>query len=154
MGRYSIRRYKTKRRTRDLDLVHNDLATPELIRRLKNQPLDENLPGLGQYYCVHCAKYFEDQRSLDLHIRTKVHKRRVRALAARPYTPLEAEAAAGVNLERFMASVEQYKQLEQAKQQIKVERDAALGQRKDNLDALITGIPSAEYADAPVPMEE
>lgn len=154
MGRYSIKRYKTKRRTRDLDLVYNDLATPQSIHKLKNQPLDENLPGLGQYYCVHCAKYFEEQLALDRHTVTKVHKRRVRELKARPYTPLEAEAAAGVNLERFLTSVEQYKTDEQIKVNEKAERDAAIGQRRDNLDALITGIPLAEFSNEALAMQE
>ena len=48
MGRYSVKRYKTKRRTRDLDLIYNDLSSPESINKLKNQPWDELKPGLGQ----------------------------------------------------------------------------------------------------------
>ena len=145
MGRYSVKRYKTKRRTRDLDLIYNDLSSPESINKLKNQPLDELKPGLGQYYCIQCAKYFENQISLDRHTKSKIHKRRVKSLNERPYTPLEAGAAAGVNMEKFIASVEKYKQLENDKQENKHQYDKLINQKKDNLDAIITGIPSEEF---------
>lgn len=116
MGRYSVKRYKTKRRTRDLDLIFNDLSTPESIQKLKQQEEDENLPGLGQYYCIQCAKYFFDNTSLKGHLRGKIHKRRVKELKVNPYTNLEAEAAAGTNLEKFMERVAKYKNEEQNRQ--------------------------------------
>lgn len=112
MGRYSVKRYKTKRRTKDLDLIHKDLSNPETIQKLKQQEEDENLPGLGQYYCIHCDKYFLDNTALKGHLRGKVHKRRVKELSVNPYTNLEAEAAVGTNLEKFIAKVEEYKQRE------------------------------------------
>lgn len=146
MGRYSVKRYKTKRRTRDLDLVYKDLSTKESVYALKNQPLDETKPGLGQYYCVECAKYFESQPTLDHHRKGKVHKRRLKDLRQRPYTPLESEACAGYNLQKFMDSVEKYKQTEQYKEENKQDLDAIKDSKKDNLDAIITGIPS-EQAD-------
>lgn len=154
MGRYSVKRYKTKRRTRDLDLIYNDLSNPESINKLKNQPLDELKPGLGQYYCIHCAKYFENQISLDRHSRSKVHKRRVKELKERPYSPLEAEAAAGVNMEKFAASVEKFKQLEHYKQENKEEFDKLINQKKDTLDAIITGVPSEEFQNEQQKLQE
>ena len=128
-----------------MDLIYNDLSTPESINNLKNQPLDEYKPGLGQYYCIECAKYFENQISLDRHQKSKIHKRRVKLLKERPYTPLEAEAAGGVNMEKFIQSVEKYKQLEQYKAANKVVYEAANNQKKDSLDAIITGVPSDEF---------
>lgn len=142
MGRYSVKRYKTKRRTRDLDLVYNDLSSKESILRLKNQPLDETKPGLGQYYCIECAKYFETQNTLDLHRKGKVHKRRLKDLRQRPYSPLESQAAAGYNVQRFLESVEKYKKLEEHKKENKEEYEALVLQKNDTLDAIITGIPS------------
>lgn len=142
MGRYSVKRYKTKRRTRDLDLVYNDLASKESIAALKNQPLDETKPGLGQYYDIECAKYFETQEALDRHVKGKVHKRRVKDLRQRPYTPLESEASAGYNVQKFLDSVENYKRTEQYKNDNKEEFDALKNQKKDTLDAIITGVPS------------
>ena len=41
--------------------------------------------GLGQYYCMQCARHFIDVRALDTHNRTKSHKRRVRELRDKPY---------------------------------------------------------------------
>ncbi|CCH42448.1 Bud site selection protein [Wickerhamomyces ciferrii] len=109
MGRYSVKRYKTKRRTRDLDLIYNDLSTPESILKLKDSPLDEYKIGMGQFYCIHCAKYFEDDYSIKAHYKSKIHKRRVKAINERPYTNLESEAASGNNLEKFLKSVEVHK---------------------------------------------
>lgn len=118
MGRYSVKRYKTKRRTRDLDLILNDLSSPESIQKLKQQPEDENLPGLGQYYCIHCAKYFLDNNALKGHLRGKVHKRRVKELSVNPYTSLESDAASGTNLEKFMEKVAQYKNNEGSRREM------------------------------------
>lgn len=53
------------------------------------------MPGFAQNYCLHCAKYFIDARALSDHFKTKVHKRRMKALELNPYTHEEADAAAG-----------------------------------------------------------
>ncbi len=63
--------------------------------KLLNQPINEDLPGLGQFYCLQCAKYFVDKASLDHHTTGKNHKRRLKVLKDKPYTQEEAEAAAG-----------------------------------------------------------
>lgn len=144
MGRYSVKRYKTKRRTRDLDLIYNDLSSADSIRRLKNQPLDETKPGLGQYYCIECAKYCETQPALDRHTKSKVHKRRAKELRSRPYTNLEAEAAAGLNMEKFTESVEKYKQLEAANKENAAELDALKAQKNKTLDEILTVQPADE----------
>lgn len=148
MGRYSVKRYKTKRRTRDLDLIYDDISLQSRIQQLKKQELDEDKPGLGQYYCIECAKYFESQQTLERHTKSKVHKRRLKDLKQRPYTTLEAEAASGVNLNKFIESVEKYKAIEQYKNDHKDEFDRLKSERNDTLDALITGIPSSELNDA------
>ena len=48
---------KTKRYQRDIDQIVNDLQ-PQNIIKFNNLEVDEDLPGLGQFYCVFCAKYF------------------------------------------------------------------------------------------------
>lgn len=53
------------------------------------------MPGFAQNYCLHCAKYFIDERAMSDHFRTKVHKRRMKALELEPYTEKEADLAAG-----------------------------------------------------------
>lgn len=121
MGRYSVKRYKTKRRTRDLDLIYDDLSSRESILKLKNQELDETKPGMGQFYCIHCAKHFENEHAIRGHYKSKVHKRRLKELKFKPYTPLESEAASGLNLNKFLESVEKAKQRQAMEQEHKQE---------------------------------
>lgn len=59
------------------------------------QAVDLDKPGFAQHYCIHCAKYFIDEHSIKAHYRTKVHKRRLKALELEPYSMEEAERAAG-----------------------------------------------------------
>lgn len=60
-----------------------------------NQSVDLDKPGFAQFYCLHCAKYFINDHSIQAHFRTKVHKRRLKALELEPYSHEEAEKAAG-----------------------------------------------------------
>lgn len=62
---------------------------------LLNQSVDLDKPGLAQFYCLHCAKYFIDDHAMQQHFRTKVHKRRLKALELEPYSIEESERAAG-----------------------------------------------------------
>lgn len=62
---------------------------------LLNQNIDLDKPGFAQFYCLHCAKYFIDDHSMQAHFRTKVHKRRLKALELEPYSIEESERAAG-----------------------------------------------------------
>eukprot|EP01147_Barroeca_monosierra_P010638 gene10638-2753_t len=89
------KRFLTKRRTKDVDQVHEDLK-PKHIAKHVNQPADYDLPGMGQFYCVHCARHFIDEFTLEAHRKSKVHKRRLKQLSETPYTQKEAEAAAGL----------------------------------------------------------
>ncbi|KAI4223337.1 MAG: hypothetical protein L6R36_005486 [Xanthoria steineri] len=92
----AIRRVKTKRRTRDLDQVHADLRSSKHLSQHKTTKPAEDLPGLGQWYCVECAKWFESEHSMQQHTRGKNHKRRVRMLKEEPYSQKEADAAIGL----------------------------------------------------------
>jgi len=89
-------RTKTRRRTRDLDQVAADLHSPKHLAQHKSLKATEDLPGLGQWYCIECAKWFEGENSLVTHRKGKNHKRRVKALKDEPYTQKEAEAAIGL----------------------------------------------------------
>jgi hypothetical protein len=91
----SIRRSKTKRRTRylplvqppraphllilfarDLDLIHADLKSAKHLTQFKATKAAEDLPGFGRHYCVECSKWFEGEHNLNEHKRGKNHKRR------------------------------------------------------------------------------
>ncbi|XP_065363410.1 zinc finger protein 593 homolog [Calliphora vicina] len=87
------RRMRVRNRTRDMDLIDQDLRTQSA--QLINQAVDLEKPGFAQFYCVHCAKYFIDDRAMQTHFRSKVHKRRLKALELEPYTIEESERAAG-----------------------------------------------------------
>ncbi|XP_076663940.1 zinc finger protein 593 homolog [Andrena cerasifolii] len=86
--------WRTKRRTKDLDEINEDLKS-ENVKELLNQEVDFDKPGTGQYYCVHCARHFINDTALQDHFTTKVHKRRLKALELEPYTVEESERASG-----------------------------------------------------------
>jgi bud site selection protein 20 len=103
---------KTRRHTRDLDQIHADLHDEKHLAQFKDAKPIEDLPGLGQYYCKECAKFFESETNLNAHQKGKVHKRRyaafcrmpeqsltprrVKQLREEPYSQKEAEAAMGL----------------------------------------------------------
>lgn len=89
------KKYRTKRRKRDIDQIILQDLVPERKEQLENQVLDLDLPGGGQFYCVHCARHFIDKHSLDEHFRGKLHKRRVKDTEQIPYTIEESVKAAG-----------------------------------------------------------
>lgn len=68
--------YSTLNITRDLDQIKADLLSPKHLAEWKDTKAAEDLPGLGQHYCVECAKWFETETSLDEHTKGKPHKRR------------------------------------------------------------------------------
>ncbi|KAK3207451.1 hypothetical protein GRF29_103g1003567 [Pseudopithomyces chartarum] len=87
---------KTRRHTRDLDQIHADLRDEKHLSHFKDTKATEDLPGLGNWYCKECAKWFESEANFDAHHKGKVHKRRVKQLRDEPYSQKEAEAAAGL----------------------------------------------------------
>ncbi|XP_045195792.2 zinc finger protein 593-like [Mercenaria mercenaria] len=106
MGRYARKKqhkgdkplkekYRTKRKTKDHDQIHEDMK-PDKAQKLLNQEIDYDRPGAGQFYCIHCAKYCINEQALKEHFRGKPHKRRIKALQVEPYTQAEADRAAGM----------------------------------------------------------
>ncbi|ODO07584.1 bud site selection protein 20 [Cryptococcus wingfieldii CBS 7118] len=86
---------RTRVRTKDLDQIEMDLR-PTNRGKLEKQPIDEDKPGLGQHYCVECAKYYESDLALKNHTKSKVHRRRLKDLKEPAYTIGESERAAGL----------------------------------------------------------
>lgn len=97
-GKGSNKRSRRKRfMARSVDQIHDDVNDPMRAEALRsNQPIDFDLPGLGQFYCVECARYFINEHALSEHYKTKKHKIRVKELKEKPYSQAEAEAAAGM----------------------------------------------------------
>ncbi|KAG5253228.1 zinc finger family protein [Salix suchowensis] len=97
--RYS---HKTARRSKFLlkgdDAVYEELQQkPGGEMKEATLPLDEDLPGMGQYYCLHCDRYFANVSVRDEHFKTKRHKKRVKQMMGpAPHTQLDADLAAGM----------------------------------------------------------
>lgn len=89
------RSIKTKLYKRDLDEIDVDCQEKN-AKKLLNQEIDFDKPGEAQFYCIHCARHFIDEHSIKEHFRTKVHKRRLKALEDEPYSIEESERAAGL----------------------------------------------------------
>ena len=81
-------KFGTKRRTRDIDQVHEDLQDTS---KFDNPKFDEDLPGEGQFYCICCARHFETDKALQSHFKTSIHKRRLKKAKEDPYTQQEAD---------------------------------------------------------------
>ena len=47
-------KYRTKRKTKDHDQIHDDLK-PGTREKLLNQEVDHDKAGSGQHYCITCA---------------------------------------------------------------------------------------------------
>ncbi|CAA2978357.1 zinc finger 593 [Olea europaea subsp. europaea] len=79
------------------DAVYDELHKAE--GEGKPLPVDEDLPGMGQYYCLHCDRYFANVAVRDEHFKTKKHRRRVKQMMGpAPHTQLDAELAAGMGM--------------------------------------------------------
>lgn len=62
--------------SRDLDQIKADLLSPKHLQQYKDTKAPEDLPALGQHYCIECAKWFESEPNLVHHRRGKPHKRK------------------------------------------------------------------------------
>lgn len=94
------KRYKkacsTRRRAKDVDQIQDEIKEIEVKGFVPAKPLDDDLPGLGQYHCISCSRHFISDAVLTAHYKTKQHKRRLKAVMDMPYSQREAEAAAGM----------------------------------------------------------
>ncbi|KAM0786306.1 hypothetical protein ACM66B_001784 [Microbotryomycetes sp. NB124-2] len=93
---------KTKRYTRDLDQIHEDVhdkGKQKLEFDLERKDI-EDLPGLAQHGCIPCARYFADQTALATHLKGKPHKKRLKLLKEEPYTIEESRRAAGLGVDK------------------------------------------------------
>ena len=76
-GRARIRPDISNGTLRDYDQVRADLESEKHLQEWKATKDPEDLPSLGQYYCVECAKWFEGEHNLIAHRKGKNHKRRL-----------------------------------------------------------------------------
>lgn len=74
---------KSRRTTKvpDFDLVWRENQAENVAKTLKehvkdSETLDDDLPGLGQYYCISCSRYFVNLGAIAEHYKTKSHKKK------------------------------------------------------------------------------
>jgi bud site selection protein 20 len=80
--------------TKGDDLIHTELRKVEVP---KAQEIDQDLPGLGQYYCLHCDRHFINTTIRDDHYKTKKHRKRVKMMNGdAPHNQVDADMAAGM----------------------------------------------------------
>ena len=89
---------KVKHYAKDRDQIVEDLK-PEKAQVLLNQPLNEDLPGLGQFYCIECDRHFITLAAINRHKTQKSHKKSVKLLKEKIYTHEDAERFAGMTRE-------------------------------------------------------
>jgi bud site selection protein 20 len=65
---------RTRRRTKDLDQIHEEVLLARAGQLPRIEP-DPDLPGMGQFRCIPCAKFFVSDKVLQEHTRSKVHKK-------------------------------------------------------------------------------
>ncbi|CAM8959937.1 hypothetical protein QQ045_003791 [Rhodiola kirilowii] len=95
--RYSHKQFRRmKFEAKGDDAVYDQLQKP--AEELKPLPLDDDLPGMGQYYCLHCDRYFQNVVVRDEHFKTKRHRKRLKQLTVAPHTQLDADLAAGMGM--------------------------------------------------------
>jgi bud site selection protein 20 len=96
-NKHLYRAKRTRNYTRDADQIVFEDLIPEITDKLLNQPMQEDMPGLAQHYCVTCARYFIDEHAQAVHNKTKEHKKRFKIIKnEEPYTIEEAERAGGL----------------------------------------------------------
>lgn len=95
------RAHATKSRRRDVDQIQDDLKKEASAGHTLSFPIDEDLPGLGQYYCTPCARHFIDEFTKNAHVKSKLHKRRIKDVSQEQYTLEEAERGAGKTKEKY-----------------------------------------------------
>jgi bud site selection protein 20 len=101
----AIRGSKSKKKTRryaqirDVDAITADLESSRHLSLYQSTKSPEDLPALGAFYCIECAKYFESETNMVGHLRGSNHKRRVKQIKEGAHTQREAEEAVGLGVD-------------------------------------------------------
>lgn len=109
MGNKDIRKkFRLRKRTKDMDEIMVDIQKKENLIRSSGAVAaaavkDEDLPGDGLFSCQECNRNFVDLATLNIHYKTKYHKKRLKGLytGGGPYTMQEAKAASGDGSNEF-----------------------------------------------------
>eukprot|EP01084_Bolivina_argentea_P226384 382419_1 len=93
--RRTKRRYSHGTRQKDVDQIQDDIIK---IKRgtLKEEKCDVDKPGMGQFKCIICARYFITKKVLMIHKKTKKHKKMLKKVIRPQYTQKEADKCGGL----------------------------------------------------------
>eukprot|EP00596_Hydrurales_sp_CCMP1899_P010978 CAMPEP_0119041556 /NCGR_PEP_ID=MMETSP1177-20130426/12549_1 /TAXON_ID=2985 /ORGANISM="Ochromonas sp, Strain CCMP1899" /LENGTH=126 /DNA_ID=CAMNT_0007007701 /DNA_START=52 /DNA_END=429 /DNA_ORIENTATION=+ len=91
--------FKTDNRARDVDQIQGDLLLEKEKGSKMAFEVDDDLPGLGQFYCTPCGRHFFDEASLTTHASSRGHVRRMKDVQQKRYTRDESEMGAGKSVE-------------------------------------------------------
>nr|CAD2159806.1 unnamed protein product [Meloidogyne enterolobii] len=97
--KHTISNKTRKRPGKDLDEIKETMERPEKLAKVVNQPVDEDLPGAGQNYCVECDRHFINDKVLKNHKKTKVHKNQLKRLKEQQHSQKDADLAGGLGVE-------------------------------------------------------
>merc|ERR1712179_421277 len=82
---------------KDDDILFNNLTNSAKAKKLQNQQVDLEKPGMGQHYCIITDRYFKDAKAHEAHKRGKSYKQKVKSLLKdKPYSHEEADAVGGM----------------------------------------------------------
>ncbi|KAM0949669.1 putative transcription factor C2H2 family [Dioscorea sansibarensis] len=99
MGGKCPHRKVKKRRFSHKTARRSKFLLKDILSSEKPLPVDEDLPGMGQFYCLHCDRYFANIEIRDEHFRSKRHKKRMKLMnGPAPHTQLDADLAAGMGM--------------------------------------------------------
>ncbi|KAL3982122.1 Zinc-finger double-stranded RNA-binding family protein [Acanthocheilonema viteae] len=100
--KHTISNKTKKRKGKDMDQIIEEMRS-EKQRCFATQHVNFNLdlPGDGHFYCIQCARYFIDEKSLSSHRSSKVHRQRLKRLREPAYTQREAEESVGLKTTSF-----------------------------------------------------
>ena len=90
-NKFNSRLMKGKHYRRDMDLIYEDIQDRNMDRIKRKMDGDQDLAGMGKFYCTHCAKHCISKKAYNDHIVSKPHKRRLKVLKEKPYDHKEAE---------------------------------------------------------------
>lgn len=73
-----------------LDQIQNNIKSNTVPHDLKD------MPSNGKFYCMECDRFFISEDSKISHLKTKIHKKRIKELGEVIHTQKHAEMAAGL----------------------------------------------------------
>merc|ERR1711881_336971 len=87
---------KRASKKKDDDVLFANLTETKKVKKLQNQPIQLEVAGLAQHYCIICNRYFNNEKVHKDHMRGKSHKQKVKSMKKdKPYSHKEAAQVAG-----------------------------------------------------------